>query len=158
MAADKPAGGDPLLAGLPKLIRALAAEGVTELEVAVGAARLFVRQRLTGGPPPTSFGPGPSPAAAETEDFVAVVTPLAGVFYASSGPEEPPFVVAGDEVEAGQVVALIEAMKVFNEIRTEVAGTVVEIACSPGQSVQAGQALVLIRPHEAADVKEAGAQ
>ena len=153
MTADKPAGDDPLLASLPKLFRALAAEGVTELDVSVGATRLFVRQRLAGGPPAVAAAPSAVPAA-EAEDLVAVVSPLAGVFYASSGPEEPPFVVAGDDVEPGQVVALVEAMKVFNEIHAEVAGTVVEVVCSPGQLVQAGQALVRIRPSATAGATE----
>lgn len=135
-----------LLAGLPALLRDLAAAGVVEFEVSVGDARLFVRQR-PGALPVVMAAVDPASAAAEEElGLIAVVTPLAGTFYTAPSPDDPPYAKEGDEVEAGQVVALVEAMKVFNEIHVETAGTVVKLLVSAGQSVQVGQVLMKIRP------------
>jgi biotin carboxyl carrier protein len=126
---------------------------VVELEVAAGDARLYIRQRP--GVVPTLVTATPVAARAETapsveaeieEGLVTVVTPLGGVLYASPSPDAPPYVVEGDIVEPGQVVALVEAMKVFNEIHVETAGTVVQLLAKAGQVVQAGQALMAIRP------------
>jgi acetyl-CoA carboxylase biotin carboxyl carrier protein len=143
-----------LLAALPALLRELAESGVTELEVSAGGASLYLRQRP--GPPPLIGGAavdardagGAEAESQPGEGLVAVTAPLAGVFYGASSPEEPPYVTPGDAVEAGQVVALVEAMKVFNEIHTEVAGTVEAILVETGQAVQAGQLLMTIRPDE----------
>jgi acetyl-CoA carboxylase biotin carboxyl carrier protein len=144
-----------LLAALPALLRELAESGVTELEASAGGVSLYLRQR-PGAPPPLerATGAGGEGDAADGESeagegLVAVTAPLAGVFYGSPSPEEPPYVAPGDAVEAGQVVALVEAMKVFNEIHTEVAGSVEAILVDTGQAVQAGQLLMTIRPDEA---------
>jgi len=149
-----PAEGSPsdgLLDALPALLTDLAAAGVVELDVAVGEARLYVRQH-PGTVPLVAAVPA---AAAETsaeieeEGLIAVSSPLSGIFYTAPGPDEPPYVTEGDEVESGQVVGLVEAMKVFNEIRVEVAGTVAKILAGTGQTVQAGQSLMRVRPHAA---------
>jgi acetyl-CoA carboxylase biotin carboxyl carrier protein len=139
---------DQLLDALPALLRELAEHGVTELEVSAGPATLYLRQR------PGQFGPGQAlsaggesgPGDLVAEGLVAVTTPLAGVFYGAPSPDEPAYVTPGEAVEAGQVVALVEAMKVFNEIHVDVAGTVVAVLLSSGQPVQAGQTLITIRP------------
>lgn len=139
---------DPLLAELAALLPELAAQGVVELEVTTGQAHLYVRQRLDQRPFRTV-----APTASEAEEPVAVeeglvdiTTPLSGVFYASPAPDEPVYVQVGEEVEAGQVVALVEAMKVFNEIHAEVSGVVVAILVTPGQTIQSGQPLIRLRP------------
>ncbi|MBI3973825.1 MAG: biotin carboxyl carrier domain-containing protein [Chloroflexi bacterium] len=142
---------DRLIASLPALIEELAAGAVVELEVAAGDARLYLHQRPVAPPPTSVMGTGrlaeAAASAAQDEHLAAVNAPLAGVFYAAPAPGEPPYVREGDEVEQGQVVALIEAMKVFNEIYAEVAGTVVQILVTTGQLVQTGQTLIRIRPH-----------
>ena len=148
MTTERPV--DPILAALPALIANLAASGVVELEVSVGGARLYLRQR-PGSPTPASAGtatqqPAGEALAEEEEGLVAVTAPLSGVFYASPSPDAPPYVKEGDSVEAGQVVALIEAMKVFNEIRAETSGVVARVRISSGQLVRTGQALLLMRP------------
>ena len=83
-------------------------------------------------------------ASAPTVD-AGVRAPLAGLVYLSPNPGVPPFVSVGSHVEAGAVVAVIEAMKVFNEVRAERAGTVEAILIGSGEEVDAGQLLMRIR-------------
>ena len=85
----------------------------------------------------------PRPAA---DTSVPIVSPLIGVYYSASSPTSDPFVSIGDAVQAGRVVAIVEAMKVFNEVKSEVAGTVVAMPAKNGQLVQKGDPLVRIQP------------
>lgn len=85
-------------------------------------------------------------AGLEEEELAAVVAPLVGVFYRTSAPDAPPLIEVGDLVEAGQEIGLIEAMKVFSPIPSDVAGTVVAIPAQSGKLVQQGDVLVLVRP------------
>lgn len=73
-----------------------------------------------------------------------IASPMPGIFYASPSPSSPPFVRVGDTVSAGQTVALIEAMKVFNEIPSPVSGTVLEFVAEPGSVVQPGDVLLYV--------------
>ena len=152
----EPPDGDGVLERLPALLRELAAAGVVELEVSVGEARLYVRQR-PAAVPVVAAAPAAAAAEPEEEGLIPVASPLAGVFYTAAGPDEPPYVTEGDEVESGQVVGLVEAMKVFNEIHVEVAGTVAKILVGNGQMVQAGQPLMRVRPIGAAPADAAPA-
>ena len=79
-------------------------------------------------------------------DIVTINSPMVGVFYNSPNPGSPAYVKEGDYVENGMVVGLIEAMKTFNEIRTEVSGVVKEIPVVDGQMVEHGQVLLKIVP------------
>ena len=74
-----------------------------------------------------------------------IVSPMGGQFYRSKTPDDPPFVEVGDHVEIGQVVGLIEAMKTFNEITSEVEGEVVLIPARNAELVEAGAPLVVVR-------------
>lgn len=85
-----------------------------------------------------------APVEAAKPKGMPVSSPMAGIYYTASSPSAPPFVRAGEVVEAGQVVGLIEAMKVFNEIVAPLSGTVTEITASNGQLVQPGEALLYI--------------
>lgn len=73
-----------------------------------------------------------------------ITSPLVGTFYRSPSPDAPPFVEVGDQVEAGQTVCIVEAMKVFNEITADRPGTVIAIPAQNGQLVQVGQPLVVL--------------
>lgn len=84
------------------------------------------------------------PAAADSG--VAVVSPLTGVYYSASSPTSDPFVKVGDTVQVGQIVAIVEAMKVFNEVKSEVSGKVIAIPGKNGELVQKGDPLVRIQP------------
>ena len=88
----------------------------------------------------------PSPKEdVEEEGVTAIVSPMVGTFYRSPSPEATSFVEAGDHVEPGKVVCIIEAMKLFNEIESEVSGTVLKILVENGHPVEYGQKLILIK-------------
>ncbi|HEX6507646.1 MAG TPA: biotin/lipoyl-containing protein, partial [Chloroflexota bacterium] len=118
------------------------------LEVVQGDARLYVR-REPGSRSPAAAAPAPVVEGAS--DTVPVVAPLTGAYYGRPSPEQSPFVVVGQPVEAGQVVALIESMKLFNEVSAEIGGEVAEIAALDGDVVEVGQPLLYIRPHMEGD-------
>lgn len=75
-----------------------------------------------------------------------IVSPLPGVYYAAPAPEEEPFVKAGDSIEAGQTVGLVEVMKQFSEIRSEVSGTVASVEVTNGDSVTPGTIVAIVEP------------
>lgn len=87
--------------------------------------------------------PEASPEA--QEDLHLIKSPIVGTFYASPAPSAPPFVKPGDVVQAGQVLCIIEAMKLMNEIEAEIAGEVVRIYVENGQPVEYGQSLFALR-------------
>jgi acetyl-CoA carboxylase biotin carboxyl carrier protein len=88
----------------------------------------------------------PAPEAAHFEDLHIVKSPIVGTFYASASPGSEPFVTIGAKVESGQVLCIIEAMKLMNEIESDVAGEVVRIFVEHGHPVEYGEALFGIRP------------
>ncbi|MGA8104476.1 MAG: acetyl-CoA carboxylase biotin carboxyl carrier protein [Candidatus Acidiferrales bacterium] len=88
-----------------------------------------------------------SEAAGRGDDLHVIKSPIVGTFYASPTPGAPPFVKAGDRVEQGQVLCIIEAMKLMNEIEAEVAGEVIRILVENGQPVEYGEPLFGIHPH-----------
>jgi acetyl-CoA carboxylase biotin carboxyl carrier protein len=103
--------------------------------------------------PPASAPPAPSPppaapAPAEVADasLVVVKSPIVGTFYRAPDPNSAPFVNVGDRVRVGQVLCIIEAMKLMNEIEAEVAGEIVKVHHESGQPVQYGDPLFTIRP------------
>lgn len=87
-----------------------------------------------------------TPPAAETSGLVAIESPMVGTFYSSPNPDSPPFVSIGAAVSNDSVVCLIEAMKVFNEIKAEITGTIERILVNSGDAVEFGQKLFLVRP------------
>lgn len=88
----------------------------------------------------------PPPAEAASDDRLAIASPMVGTFYSASGPDKPPFIKVGDPVGPDTVVCLIEAMKVFNEIKAECAGIVDEVLVGNGKPVEFGQPLFRVRP------------
>jgi acetyl-CoA carboxylase biotin carboxyl carrier protein len=117
-------------------------------DAAAGTARPAVGS--SGGSNPSSgsssvsgLASAPAPVAASV---LAVRAPLTGIFYASPGPGSPPFVAVGREVVVGQVIGLIEAMKLFNEIKSDQAGRVVRVIAEDGALVKAKQPLIEVVP------------
>jgi acetyl-CoA carboxylase biotin carboxyl carrier protein len=82
--------------------------------------------------------------------YVPIVAPMVGTFYRAAKPDAPPFVKEGDAVQTGQTVCVLEAMKMFNEIPSEVAGRVVRVLAENGAPVEYGQPLFLVDPSAAA--------
>ena len=99
--------------------------------------------------PAAASAPAAGAAAAESstprEKLREITSPMVGTFYASSSPEAPAYVTAGREVSDDTVVCIIEAMKVMNEIKAEMSGTIVEVVAENGKPVQYGQVLFRVR-------------
>ncbi|MBC6699601.1 acetyl-CoA carboxylase biotin carboxyl carrier protein [Hymenobacter sp. BT190] len=98
---------------------------------------------------PVAAAPAPvaaAPAPAEGANLVPLKSPMIGTFYRSSGPESPAFIQVGDLVEKGQVICIIEAMKLFNEIEAEQSGRVVKALVENASPVEYDQPLFLIEP------------
>ena len=83
---------------------------------------------------------------AKTENLITIKSPMIGTFYRQAGPDKPILVSVGDEVEPGQVVCIIEAMKLFNEIESEVAGKIVKVLVEDASPVEFDQPLFLVEP------------
>ncbi|AXC14856.1 Biotin carboxyl carrier protein of acetyl-CoA carboxylase [Acidisarcina polymorpha] len=94
---------------------------------------------------PAASAQPPAPAD-EDADLHIVKSPIVGTFYESPSPGSPPFVKPGDTVEAGQVLCIVEAMKLMNEIESDVAGEIVKRFVQTGQPIEYGQPLFSVRP------------
>jgi acetyl-CoA carboxylase biotin carboxyl carrier protein len=127
--------------------------GLTAFEMEKGGFRIALSKGAVAGPA-VSYAPAPvaaAPAAAASAPAAdpatpaasgkEIASPMVGTFYSAPSPESPPFVKVGQKVTPDTVVAIIEAMKVMNEIKAEVSGTITEVAAENGQPVQFGQAL-----------------
>jgi len=155
---------------IKELIEVVSQHGITDLEVERSGVKVRIRKE---GPPvvvgsvpahsayafPTGYPPAAAPAlesasagtpavpmaSNEDEGLLNVRSPIVGTFYRSPNPESEPFVKAGDSVEPGRVLCIIEAMKLMNEIEAEVTGEVVKIYVENGEPVEFGQALFGVR-------------
>ena len=136
----------------PKEKKGRSSASQTQAAQPVHIAQPVVAQPVVAAPEPA---PAPAPAAAppaesKAEDssskYVEVTSPMIGTFYRASSPEKPNFVNVGDEISVGSPICIIEAMKLFNEIESEVSGKVVKILVDNATPVQYGQALMLIDP------------
>ncbi|MCA9285457.1 MAG: acetyl-CoA carboxylase biotin carboxyl carrier protein [Phycisphaerales bacterium] len=125
----KRASPQPIIQTIAAPAGAIAAHGVAAPAAAAAPA--------SGG-----SAAAPSPDAG----LVAIESPMVGTFYAAAAPEKPPFVSVGTSVGPDTVVCLIEAMKVFNEIKAEASGTIERVLVKNGEPVEFGQKLFLIRP------------
>ncbi len=164
MRADLPIPRDgadvELLALIDRLAELLERSDLSELEVESGGIGLILRKPLAAVPaapaaPSASLAPetassvgepstaGRDPAATARPSIKA---PLTGIFYASPAPGTAPYVQVGGEVAVGQVIGLIEAMKLFNEIKSDLAGRVVRVVPDSGALVKAKQPLIEVEP------------
>ena len=85
-------------------------------------------------------------AAEDTSKYITIKSPMIGTFYRSAGPDKPLFVNVGDEVSTGKVICIIEAMKLFNEIESEVSGRIVKVLVENASPVEYDQPLFLVEP------------
>lgn len=96
--------------------------------------------------PAAEATPAAAPASDDTSKYVEIKSPMIGTFYRAPKPEDPPFMSVGDSVSAGQRVGIIEAMKLFNEIDSEISGTIVKVLVENASPVEYDQPLFLVDP------------
>jgi acetyl-CoA carboxylase biotin carboxyl carrier protein len=157
-------------ARLKRLIRMVEDSDIDELEIDRPFGRIRItKRRAAEAPAPAVIpaavpAPEPSPAAAapagnpgperapepavveRDPSLVPITAPMVGTFYSAPAPGAKPYVTVGDAVSVGQVVCIVEAMKLMNEVQSEIAGTVREIRTENGQAVEYGQELFLVAP------------
>jgi acetyl-CoA carboxylase biotin carboxyl carrier protein len=156
-APDLAAADRSLLGLVDRMAGLLERSELTELEVQAGETGLVLRKATAfrsgpegdQSPPALAVPVGPGPAVASSGSDVtrpSVKAPLTGIFYGSPAPGSANYVQVGGEVAVGQVIGLIEAMKLFNEIKSDLAGRVVRVVAESGQLVKARQPLVEVDP------------
>jgi acetyl-CoA carboxylase, biotin carboxyl carrier protein len=96
--------------------------------------------------PAAETAPATAPKTDDTSKYVTIKSPMIGTFYRSPSPDKPAFVNVGDEITAGKVICIVEAMKLFNEIESEVSGKIVKILVDDAQPVEYDQPLFLVEP------------
>ena len=149
------------------LISAVDESGIDSLEISRGGTRIRINK--TPPPAPVAAGAAPAPAAAPPaalpvaaasaaprapeaaatpapSNLIEVKSPMVGTYYRSPAPEAPPYVENGTRVAKGQTLCILEAMKLMNELESEVAGTIREICVENGEPVEYGQVLFRIEP------------
>lgn len=151
---------DRILAAVDLLAPAFEQAGLDELELSVGDLQVRLAKpfavmappspAVPASPPvnpaPVAGGDGLTPFGEPAPGMRFVSAPLTGVWYPSPSPGARVYVNEGDEIAAGQVVGLIEAMKLFNEIKSDLAGRVVRVVAESGQLVKAKQPLIEVEP------------
>ena len=141
------------------LVDLMKKNGIAVFKMEKEGFKITMKTGEAGGPvqyvtsAPAVSAPPSAPAAAEeaasstpaTVDGIEIKSPMVGTFYGSPSPENPPFVSPGQEVTPETVVCIIEAMKVMNEIKAEVSGTIVEVLAENGKPVEFGQPLFRLK-------------
>src|SRR5262249_20107089 len=131
--------------------------GLSEIEASVGQIRVRLQRGVQAAaassapaPAPAAVSVGhpaaPAPAVADSASGVSIEAPMVGTFYRASSPTAEPYVSVGDLVKEGQIICIIEAMKLMNEIESKVAGRIVKIFVENAHPVEFGQPLFLIDP------------
>jgi acetyl-CoA carboxylase biotin carboxyl carrier protein len=144
---------------IERLMRLMAETDLAEVEIRQGGVHVRISRQPAPLPaplPPTAPASAPvssAPAAAATPPVVdedaglhVVRATMVGTFYRRPNPEAPPFAKEGEVVRKGQVICILEAMKILNEIECDVSGTIVRILAEDGQPVEFGEKLFAIRP------------
>ncbi|HEU5203139.1 MAG TPA: biotin/lipoyl-containing protein [Candidatus Limnocylindrales bacterium] len=153
---SEPVAEADLLALIDRLAGLLDRSDLTELEVEAGGTGLVLRKPIaiaasaaaagTATAAPEALAPAATAQAPPPVARPAITAPLTGIFYASPAPGSAPYVQVGGEVAVGQVIGLIEAMKLFNEIKSDLAGRVVKVVAESGALVKARQPLIEVEP------------
>jgi acetyl-CoA carboxylase biotin carboxyl carrier protein len=142
---------------IKELVALMADNDLTEVELKGEKESVMIKRGGAGSAPVIQYSPAPvapvaapapaAPAAAAVASVAAihVESPMVGTFYSSPNPDAAPFVKVGQQVTPDTVVCIIEAMKVFNEIKAEKSGTVESVLVKSGQSVEFGQKLFALK-------------
>ena len=158
MARRRPTRGpaDPAGLNIDEVVELAVRHNLAELEVETAGTRIrIVREhapaasgaRVEASPAIAAPLLQPAPEAAEsTAHLLTVEAPMVGTFYRAPKPDAPPFVTEGDVIKEGQVLCIVEAMKLMNEIESKVSGRVVKVVVENGQPVEFGQPLFLVEP------------
>jgi len=152
---------------LKELVRLMTTSDLTELDLRDKEEQVTIRRATAQAAPqiihhaapvahpapaapvasaPVAAAAAAAPAANEDAGLIAIESPMVGTFYASPSPDKPSFVSVGGEVGPNSVVCLVEAMKIFNEIKAERSGTIAKVLVKSGQAVEFGQPLYMIKP------------
>ncbi len=150
---------------IKELITIMKENDLVKIDIAHGQDRISLQRAQppqpgatvgpVNAPAPGAAAPGPQaqapspaqvPAASKGEELLEINSPLVGTFYEAPSPDSDPYVEPGSHADPQTVVCIIEAMKVMNEIKAEVSGTIVERVAKNGQAVEYGQVLFRIRP------------
>ncbi len=145
---------------IEKLAKVLADTGLTEISLEDGEQAITLRKEVVIAPAPQIAAPQAAPvvpaavpavseqpaepAAQKASKGTPITSPMVGTFYKSPSPDAEPFVTVGSTVKKGDIVCIVEAMKMMNEIESEVSGTVTEICVEDGQPVEFGQVLLYV--------------
>ncbi len=156
---------------IQKLIDFISQSGLDEVNIETSELKLAIKRYSNVAPTavyaqPTYVAPAPVAAPAQVQQVAAAATPVApatpvaeasnlitikspmiGTFYRSAGPDKPDFASIGDDVETGKVVCIIEAMKLFNEIESEISGKIVKVLVENATPVEFDQPLFLVEPN-----------
>lgn len=157
--------GNPMDAGLlEQIVKLMAANDLNTVDVRDGQKRVVIKRGpaavalpmtmpTLAAPAPVAIPAASAPSAAkpaekpsEDANFLAIKSPMVGTFYSSPSPDAKPFVSVGSTIGDDSDVCIIEAMKVFNNIKAECKGTIAKILVSNGQTVEFGQTLFLVKP------------
>ena len=149
---------------IKKLIDLMQKNDLCELEIQDGDKRVVLKRGPGEAAPALAISPiaqthlpavpaAVQPAAqatvagpSEDQEFESIVSPMVGTFYLSANPESPVYINVGDNVTAETVVCIVEAMKVMNEIKAGIAGTIEKVMVRNGEAVEFGQPMFLVRP------------
>lgn len=154
---------------IQKLIDFISQSGLDEVNIETSELKLAIKRYSNAAPvavqaqptyvapAPVVAAPAPAPVAApatpaaapaaEASNLITIKSPMIGTFYRSPGPDKANFVEVGDEVSTGKVVCIIEAMKLFNEIESEVSGKIVKVLVENATPVEFDQPLFLVEPN-----------
>ncbi len=123
-------------------------QGAEIVAVAAAPARAHVTSSAPVASAPAAEAAGTSPAqvSAEESRYVPVKSPMVGTFYAAPAPDADPYVTVNQKIRVGQVVCIVEAMKLMNEIESEVGGRIAKVLVQNAEPVEFGQVLFLIEP------------
>jgi acetyl-CoA carboxylase biotin carboxyl carrier protein len=151
---------------IKELIKLVSESGVSEVEVERGDFKIAIKKieekvyvqsnapvmqapvamPITTAPAAAPSAPAPAPVSEHSSNLITVRSPMIGTFYKSSTPDKPAFVSVGDEIKPGKVLCIVEAMKLFNEIESEVSGRIVKILVENASPVEYDQPLFLVEP------------